>query len=115
MDAVVEWHSPLRKRGGKKIFELQPDVEWDKGRAILWIMKALGLDPSHAFIIYIGDDVTDEDAFRVLQSEGIGLGLRVAWPTGGTAASYYVRDCEEVQDFLQSLLAILQQKPIDQP
>lgn len=39
----------LRKKGGKKIFELQPDVEWDKGRAELWLTEALGLN--HAGVV----------------------------------------------------------------
>ncbi len=109
VDEVARKRPQLRKRGGKKIFELQPDVDWDKGRAILWIMNALGLDPSK-MVLYLGDDVTDEDAFKVLYLRGLGLGIRVALPTEGTYAPYYLRDCGEVQNFLQSLLAMLKQR-----
>lgn len=110
VDEVREAHPRLRKKGGKKIFELQPDVEWDKGQAVLWLTEALGLDHAGVVVIYIGDDVTDEDAFRVLRYRGTGIGIRVAAATSGTHASYFLRDCDEVKNFLESLLSILQQK-----
>ena len=104
---VVDLHLGLRKREGKKIFELQPDVEWDKGRAIIWLMKALDLENTQAIVIYIGDDVTDEDAFRVLRNRGIGVGIRVGGAASGTHAAYRLQDCTEVREFLQILLGIL--------
>lgn len=110
VDEVVREHPGLRKRGGKKIFELQPDVEWDKGQAVLWLTEALGLDHPGVFVIYIGDDVTDEDAFGVLRSGGKGIGIRVAEPASDTQAQYYLRDCGEVKDFLQMLLGLLMEK-----
>lgn len=110
IDEVVAEHPQLRKRGGKKIFELQPDVQWDKGQAILWLIKALRLDPAETVVLYIGDDVTDEDAFRVLRARGFGMGLRVEAPTSETQAIYYLRDCDEVYHFLQSLHQILVNK-----
>lgn len=107
VDEVCDEHPKLRKKGGKKIFELQPDVEWDKGRAVLWLTDALGLNHSGVVVIYIGDDVTDEDAFRALRYRGTGIGIRVASPTSGTHATYYLRDCEEVKLFLGKLLEVI--------
>lgn len=104
VDEVCADHPNLRKKGGKKIFELQPDVEWDKGRAVLWLIEALGLNHSSVVVLYIGDDVTDEDAFQVLRHRGTGIGIKVASPTSGTHAKYYLRDCDEVQQFLNKLL-----------
>jgi alpha,alpha-trehalase len=115
VDEIRAERLSLRKKGGKKIFELQPDVAWDKGRAILWLEKELGLDAARFVLIYIGDDVTDEDAFRVLQDREAGVGIRVAPPTGGTQASYWLRDCEDVRQFLQSLLGILQETEAAKP
>jgi trehalose-6-phosphatase len=43
VDDAVAAHAGLRKKGGKKIFELQPDVPWDKGRAVLWLLEQLEL------------------------------------------------------------------------
>jgi len=110
VDDIRRAHSKLRKKGGKKIFELQPDVEWDKGHAVFWLIEALGLDHSGVVVIYIGDDVTDEDAFQALRYCGAGIGIRVAAPTSATHASYFLRDCDEVKQFLESLIGILQQK-----
>jgi alpha,alpha-trehalase len=113
VDEVCRAHPGLRKKGGKKVFELQPDVEWDKGRAVLWLVQSLGLDKPSVAVVYIGDDVTDEDAFRALRQHDTGIGVRVAAPDSSTEATYYLRDCEEVRGFLQLLLAILQEdKPV---
>ncbi len=89
----------LRKRGGKKIFELLPDIDWDKGRAVQWLLDALDL--SDRLPMYIGDDVTDEDAFRRL---GEGIGIRVGPADQPTAARYVLADTEAVREFLQWLL-----------
>jgi trehalose 6-phosphate phosphatase len=113
VDEVCQEIAGLRKKGGKKIFEVQPDVEWDKGRAVLWLVQSLGLDKPGMVIMYIGDDVTDEDAFRALRRHDAGIGIRVATPDASTDAAYYLRDCEEVQQFLQSLLAILQESNVE--
>jgi len=110
VDEVRGAHPKLRKKGGKRIFELQPDVGWDKGQAVMWLTEALGLNHSGVVVIYIGDDVTDEDAFQVLLPGGTGIGIRVGEPASGTDASYLLRDCDEVKDFLTSLLGTLQRR-----
>jgi trehalose-phosphatase len=110
IDEVCTECPSLKKKGGKKVFELQPDVEWDKGHAVLWLAKSLGLDDAGAVIIYIGDDITDEDAFYALRHCDTGVGIRVALPDSNTDASYYLRDCDEVKQFLQVLLTMLQEE-----
>jgi len=101
VDEVAADHPGLRKAHGKKLFELRPDLDWDKGRALLWMMEALGLDPVEAIPLYIGDDVTDEDAFRVIATRGIGI--LVAEEPRPTAATYSLRDPDEVRRFLEWL------------
>lgn len=101
VDEVQREHPRLRKRGGKKIFELQPDVAWDKGRAVLWLLRKLDLDQPDVLPIYVGDDVTDEDAFRALQ--GWGIGICVDCADRPTHAEYSLRDTRHVREFLELL------------
>jgi trehalose-phosphatase len=93
------------------VWELRPDLDWDKGRAVLWILAALGLDRPDVVPVYLGDDVTDEDAFRALAeppgpSEGAaprdrtGIGILVAEEPRETAARFVLRDPAEVRSFL---------------
>ena len=110
VDAVLAEHVGLRKRGGKKIFELQPDVPWDKGHAVSWLTEALRLDHAGVLVLYLGDDVTDEDAFGVLADQENGIGIRVGDEDADTRASYTLNDCGEVEEFLQSLLQRLPTK-----
>ncbi|MBW3596522.1 MAG: trehalose-phosphatase [Planctomycetes bacterium] len=100
-------HGALRKLGGKKIFELQPDVPWNKGYAVMFLLESLGLNHPGVAAIYIGDDETDENAFRALESREASFGIRVASPEEASAAAYYLRDCGEVETFLRRLLTSL--------
>lgn len=51
---------------GKKVFEIRPSIEWNKGDALNYLLEAFGFhNASKVFPIYIGDDKTDEDAFKV--------------------------------------------------
>lgn len=105
VNEVVDGHDGLRLSGGKKVFELRPDIDWDKGRAILWLLEALDLEGDAVLPVYLGDDVTDEDAFRVLR--GTGIGVVVGRPPYPTYASYALRDTREVRVFLQRLVGVL--------
>lgn len=73
IEAVHAWRLPpdIRRHEGKMIVEFRPDVDWDKGMALRRIMTRLGVPASAA--MYLGDDVTDEDAFQVLRDTGITL------------------------------------------
>ncbi|WP_332310562.1 trehalose-phosphatase [Alteripontixanthobacter muriae] len=106
-DGAVEDGAPmLRKTGGKKIFEIRPNVAWDKGRAVIWLLDALGLDRSDILPIYIGDDETDEDAFRALRARG--LGIMVADVPQGSAAKYVLGAPSDVAEFLGKLIQLLE-------
>ena len=103
VNEVLPQHPRLRKRGGKKIFELQPDIPWDKGRAVCWLLEQLNLNPSKVLPIYIGDDRTDEDAFQALNKLH-GISIYVGAPDELTHADYCLQDPEEVKQFFQALL-----------
>jgi trehalose 6-phosphate phosphatase len=102
VEEVAELHPDLRQSGGKKIFELQPKMDWHKGKALMWLLHELKLDESEVVPFYIGDDVTDEDAFRTLKSRGIGV--VVMDPPRETEAHYRLKDTDEVEEFLKRLI-----------
>lgn len=52
-----------------QVLELRPKVDWNKGSAVNWILDALDLGSRQdVFPIYLGDDITDEDAFLALET-----------------------------------------------
>ena len=103
VEVVARAHRGLRREGGKKVFELRPDVDWDKGRAVAWLLDALALDRSAA--VCIGDDETDEDLFAVLAGDGVSI--VVARDGRPTAARWRVRDPAEVVRVLDLLIEAL--------
>jgi len=104
VDTVLADHPKLRKSGGKKIFELRPDVDWNKGKAVSWLLTKLGMDYRNKLPFYIGDDLTDEDAFKEIRTRGIGIIVRDA--SRPTAARYALDDTDEVIQFLRFLVRI---------
>jgi trehalose 6-phosphate phosphatase len=105
VDAVAARHRELRRMDGKKVYELLPDIDWDKGKAVLWLLETLDLVPGKVLPIYIGDDRTDEDAFLAL--EKCGVAILVSEQPQVTAASYWLTNPEEVESFLGELIARL--------
>lgn len=93
----------LTLRTGKAVLEIRPDVPWDKGEAVRWITERACLDvpPTSRLAVYIGDDETDEDAFRAVGPAGIGI--RVGDDHLHSAAHYYVDSVEQVTQFLSQL------------
>lgn len=102
VDEVAAAHPELRRTGGKKVYELRPKLEWHKGKAVLWLLEALDLDHPDVVPFYLGDDETDEDAFRALADRGVGV--MVAEDPGATSAHYLLRDPGEARVFLDRLI-----------
>jgi trehalose 6-phosphate phosphatase len=100
---VLARHPNLRQGYGKKVFELQPRLDWHKGKAVLWLLQALELDGPEVLPLYIGDDLTDEDAFRTLADRGVGIVVEDG--SRPTAASYVLKHPEEVRSFLRHLIS----------
>ncbi len=103
VDQLQEENGRLRQTSGKKIFELQPDIDWDKGKALLWLLEQLGINRPGVLPFYLGDDVTDEDAFKVLEDRGVGIAVQEK--PMPTAARYRLRDPDEVEKFLKALIS----------
>ncbi|MBI0583286.1 MAG: trehalose-phosphatase [Methanomassiliicoccus sp.] len=101
-DEVAGQHPDLRPSGGKMVFELRPNADWDKGKAVLAMIERLHLDPTQVVPLYIGDDLTDEDAFRAINDRGITI--MVSDRPRETAARYFLTDVPEVQVFLDRMV-----------
>lgn len=92
----------LRVTNGRKVTELRPDVDWDKGRALLWVLDHVA--GKNVSPVYVGDDLTDEDAFDVLPADGIGIVVRNSEDGDRfSAAQLAVNGPSEVRDLLQQL------------
>jgi len=105
VDAVATKHRELRKINGKKVYELLPDIDWNKGTAVLWLLETLEFERGKAFPVFIGDDRTDEDAFSALKERG--ASILVSEQPQVTAANYSLKNPEDVERFLQELIARL--------
>ena len=110
VDEVSAAETGLKKTGGKRIWELRPAVEWDKGKAVRWLLAELGLARPDVVPIYVGDDVTDEDAFEALGEEGIGVVVKGEDDTRPTAARYALADPAAARAFLDELAGLLKRR-----
>ncbi|WP_017731152.1 trehalose-phosphatase [Nafulsella turpanensis] len=108
VEEVINRQEKLKKGGGKKILELKPNIDWHKGRATLWLLDALELNDGKHTPLFIGDDVTDEDALEAIAGRGIGILVGTHGQT--TAASYRLKDTEEVAEFLGKLQQLLSER-----
>ncbi|MDH7480228.1 MAG: trehalose-phosphatase, partial [Syntrophomonadaceae bacterium] len=99
---VLQALEPYLERGrlellvGEKVLELRP-TGVNKGQAV----KLLTGRYPHHYPIYVGDDFTDEDAFRALGDRG--FTIRVTGINRATAACWRLKEPEEVLIFLKNL------------
>ena len=91
----------LRVTNGRMVVELRPDIDWDKGTTLAWIRDRI--DAAGSLLpIYIGDDLTDEDAFDAVQFDGIGIVVRHDEDGDRkTAARFTLQSPDQVRQFLQ--------------
>ncbi|XP_072972702.1 probable trehalose-phosphate phosphatase 6 isoform X2 [Typha angustifolia] len=103
--SVLKDYPKLRLSLGRKVLEIRPTIKWDKGKALEFLLESLGFaDCNNVLPVYIGDDRTDEDAFKVLRERGQGLGILVSKFPKETNASYSLQEPAEVMDFLLRLV-----------
>lgn len=104
VENIIADEPDLHITRGRKVLEIRPRVNWDKGSALLHLLSMLGIPESEVFCLYIGDDRTDEDAFRVLVDRGIGAGILVSNKVKPTKGIWTVRDPFEVTKLLEKLI-----------
>ena len=114
LDRVLEGYPHLVRKGGKMVMEVRLGVDWNKGKAVDWILRKLECNPATCFVVYIGDDVTDEDAFETLNAhydQHLSVIVASEQDIGRpTHAEYRMRDQNEVLKFLLKLIS-LRQRP----
>ena len=100
VDDILKEYPRLRKTDGKKVFEIRPKIDWDKGKAVGWILNSLAGQGREGILpVYIGDDTTDEDAFRAIKD--FGFGILVAEAPKKSEAAYWIKNTEEVKKVLE--------------
>jgi trehalose 6-phosphate phosphatase len=109
---IEPWKADIIDRGsyqvlpGKKVMEVLP-YGVNKGAAIQKIL--LSGDFIGYFILYIGDDITDESVFAVMQSQG--LSFKVGEAEQPTKATYFLENPAQVRKFLALLATQGEEKP----
>ncbi|CAM0913689.1 unnamed protein product [Alopecurus aequalis] len=102
---VLRDYPDLKLTQGRKVLEVRPPIMWDKGKAVEFLLQSLGFDGRRDVLpVYLGDDRTDEDAFKVLRKRDHGLGILVSRFPRETDASYSLQDPTEVIEFLRRLV-----------
>jgi trehalose 6-phosphate phosphatase len=92
---------------GKEVLEVRPPVDWGKGRAVMELLKRRQ-HSAQILLMYIGDDITDEDAFQALHSSGITIHVG---NMPYTNAQYYVNDVDEVLQILKMIIKLRSHRP----
>jgi trehalose-phosphatase len=91
----------LRVTGGRKVVELRPALDWDKGTALAWIGDQIEQETA-VVPVYIGDDLTDEDAFDAIRLSGVGVVVRHDEAGDRPTTARYVLDSPtQVCEFLR--------------
>ena len=96
----------LRVTTGREVIELRPNIDWDKGKTLHWVLDYIrdneGAGP--LLPIYLGDDITDEDAFDAVDDDGIAILVRHSDDGDrATAARYALDDPGRVREFTERL------------
>jgi trehalose-phosphatase len=101
---VLERYGAVTSKKGKKVIEFVPDIPWDKGCCIQVLLSRLNESggAESYYPVCIGDDITDEDAFRVVTPE-TGLSILVAEDSRDSAAEFRLPAPEAVRAFLDRI------------
>lgn len=99
---LFENNKELKLIHGKKVYEIMPAIEWDKGQAVRWVMKPLKVNWDTHTICYIGDDTTDEDAFRPVNTRGVSI--LVSQEDKHSMANFQLGTPDDVMEFFKGLL-----------
>jgi trehalose 6-phosphate phosphatase len=107
-EGIIAMARSLRKvrvTSGKKVYEVRPAVDWDKGKAIALLLDRYGNPKAgeKPLGIFLGDDLTDEDGFKMMDRHS-GISIFVGEERSDSAAHYYLKSPTEVEQFLSMLV-----------
>jgi len=97
----------IRLTSGKKVWEIRPPIDWHKGKAVETIVNKMKtvLNCKQLPTIYLGDDTTDEDAFRIIHHPQ-GWSIFVGGENPASNADYFLNSTSQVVAFLSRLLRL---------
>jgi len=87
----------IRISAGKMVLEVRPGIDWDKGRAVQYLLRR----HKKVLPVYLGDDATDRDAFRAIKKRGVSV--FVGKPGKAIKADYFLKSPREVEKFIKRL------------
>ncbi|MDQ3192893.1 MAG: trehalose-phosphatase [Bacteroidota bacterium] len=100
IEKTVQNYKDVKMGEGKKVVEIRPNLNWDKGSAVEMLIQELTTTGNDFLPVYIGDDITDEDAFKTLIG---GIGILVGEHGKKSYADFHLENVEEVKEFLDQL------------
>jgi trehalose 6-phosphate phosphatase len=86
-------------RKGKKVFEILPSGNWNKGKVVRMLTKYF----RNPATVFVGDDVTDESAFGAMKPHDVSV--RVG-KKADSKARYYLKSQQEVKNLLRGLVKL---------
>ena len=104
LDSFGTLAAPLIERGllrlmrGSYVLELLPNIDWNKGHAVQWMVERIRRE-REPLVVYIGDDVTDQYALDVVAELG---GVAIA-ASGRARAPERLDGPQSVERFLAAL------------
>ncbi|MGO9156103.1 trehalose-phosphatase [Mycobacterium sp.] len=103
----------LRVTTGREVIELRPDIDWDKGKTLRWVIDHLQQAGSGPMVpIFLGDDITDEDAFDAVRHDGVPIVVRHNDDGDRATAAVFALDSPtRVSEFTERLARQLTQGP----
>jgi trehalose-phosphatase len=102
---VLAGQKHLRVMQGKKVWEVLPQGEVDKWKAVQVILNREHFAWGKDLLVYLGDDVTDEVVFCKMRGLSVSVGEALR-----TAADFYLESHLEVREFLRRIGDVMKEK-----
>lgn len=102
---IVQSHG-LRTKDGKCVFNIVPPDAPTKADAVREIVRDIAGDAPAPSLLFVGDDITDEDGFRALRDVDGAVTVRVGNSDATSAARYSMDGPAQVHELLRILAGL---------